>query len=140
MDEKTNRQILEHLRKIEHSSAAIALLLNGSAGDFPEERQSWLRDGKCLECAQSIEPSEKSVRGCHERCYRRIKRRIEDGLITEHAAISSGHLYYAEPTGRPPTKSAIDTVIKNEIAESIKLEQKTAAKRATSKTPEKRKP
>lgn len=110
--------IKRRLQVVTKEIEAILALLDQSAPVFPEKAARMLADGVCLECEKRMTKAEasRSRRGCHEKCYRKIMRAIEDGSITEAEALSFGKLAPKQTHGRTRSPTSI---------EKLKAEQKS---------------
>jgi len=62
--------------------------------------------GLCLFCLQPISTDEQSVRGCHRKCDKAARRRVEAGKETEAEMVKSGKWGTTERTGRPAREPA----------------------------------
>jgi hypothetical protein len=68
--------------------------------------------GICVYCDQPIELGKKVIRGCHERCYRSIVRRLElEDDFDLDDVIESGHCLAMSPPGRKRKPGKIDDLI-----------------------------
>lgn len=65
-------------------------ILERETPSVPKEASLLVEKGICLNCRKPFSDSERRIRGLHERCYRRIMRRIEDGHLTEAELIEAG--------------------------------------------------
>lgn len=72
--------------------AEAMAIINGLTPSLPKESETFIDQGICLNCRKEFAEGERRIRGVHERCYRRIMRRIETGSITESEAINAGLL------------------------------------------------
>jgi len=54
----------------------------------------------CVACMEPLDDS-RTIRGCHQRCYKATKRCIERGVWTEEQRVAEGKLLKADPGGRP---------------------------------------
>lgn len=86
---------------------AIALLqqviaeLDDQTPTMPQESLRRIADGLCLNCGLPI-AGKKENRGCHDKCYHRVRRRIAEGKLSEFEAVSLGLLAPKSPSGRKP--------------------------------------
>ena len=87
------------------------LLTEGTAVP-PPSIQELISSRTCLNCKKKITAAQKSVRGCHQHCYRRIIRSIESGQLTENDAITAGILAPKQKSGRKKTgNTGLDALI-----------------------------
>jgi hypothetical protein len=56
----------------------------------------------CCACLQPLNET-RTIRGCHEACYRATKRAIARGIFTDAERTSEGKWLEEESGGRPPT-------------------------------------
>lgn len=63
------------------------------------------KESICVACDKPIAEGKKTVRGCHEYCHAVTMAKIESGLWTEAARISSGKLLAKATGGRKPSNS-----------------------------------
>jgi hypothetical protein len=56
----------------------------------------------CCACMQPLD-DKRTVRGCHERCYRATNRAIANGVFTDAERTSEGKWLEEETGGRRPT-------------------------------------
>ena len=63
------------------------------------------KESICVACDKPIEQGKKIVRGCHEYCHAVTMAKIESGVWTEAARVSSGKLLAKAPGGRKPSNS-----------------------------------
>lgn len=54
----------------------------------------------CLFCGKKIPVKDSVSRGCHQRCYQKIRRAIKDGKTTDEMAVWKGQLAERQPGGR----------------------------------------
>jgi hypothetical protein len=116
------------------------LVLDG-VPEFPQEAGDRLASGKCLTCGKPLDG--RVLRGNHERCHKRVIRRIRDGELTESEAITAGLLTMSSSGGRPRIlDDRLHQVIAEgtqDIADAVSDHRKKKAKSATktSKPPSK---
>lgn len=68
--------------------------------------------GICVYCDQLIEDGKKVIRGCHEKCYRSIIRRLElEDDFDLDDVVESGHCLAMSPPGRKRKPGKIDDLI-----------------------------
>ena len=108
MDADNTESIKLRLANLAREIQAIYEILDQEEPELPIEAQQKLAAGLCLECGKPISSQEKSKRGCHERCHRKILRAIDRGKYTEFAAISAGHLAPKGKGGRPPQLTQLE--------------------------------
>lgn len=97
--EKINDRLSFLVKEIE----TIYQLVNEGEPELPPEALEKLEKGICLKCGARITKKDatKAKRGCHERCYASVRRRIKDGVYTEYHAISQGIIAPSGTGGRP---------------------------------------
>lgn len=61
-----------------------------------------ITEGLCCACLKPLNDT-RTIRGCHEACYRATKRAIGRGIFTDAERISEGKWLEEESGGRPPT-------------------------------------
>lgn len=54
----------------------------------------------CVCCDEPLEAGERTYRGAHERCYKKVTRAISAGKITDDEAVNEGLLLPREKGGR----------------------------------------
>lgn len=59
-------------------------------------------EGLCVACMKPLDAT-RTLRGCHERCYRATDRAIKRGIWTEEDRVAEGKLLEKETGGREPT-------------------------------------
>ena len=59
-------------------------------------------EGLCLACMEPLDET-RTLRHCHERCYRATDRAIKSGVWTEDERVAEGKLGEKDITGRPLT-------------------------------------
>ncbi len=112
--------------------------LTESAAIPPPSTMDLVSSHICLNCKKKITSHQKEVRGCHEHCYRRIIRSIEDNQLTENEAITAGILAPKRKSGRKRSgNTGLDELIAEKqqayITESAKVEKKSESKKKTRK-------
>ena len=118
----------------------IKKLLTESAPVPPPSTQDLVSSQICLNCKKKITSNQKQVRGCHEHCYRRIIRSIEDSQLTENEAITAGILAPKRKSGRKRSGNTGLDVLIAEKAEAYQTElpKLEGKKSATKKKPRKK--
>lgn len=96
---------------------------------FPQWAQDLVDQRICLVCKKKIAVNDTPNRGNHERHYRKVKRAIDRGELTEAEAIAKGILAPAKSAGRP-RKSLVDEISKSAVVDA---EQLISAKREKAK-------
>lgn len=91
---------------------------------LPLEAEKRLAAGVCLLCNKRIAKTETPLRGTHEKCYRRIKRRIANGELTDSDAVRSGIWAAKTEAGRKP-KDSLDKLI-DTVAETVQRDNERA--------------
>ncbi len=90
----------------------IKQILSESVAIPPPSTNELVSSQICLNCKKKITAKQKQVRGCHEHCYRRIIRSIDDNQLTENEAISAGILAPKRKSGRKKSSNtALDLLI-----------------------------
>lgn len=120
------KKIIARIDEAIETLESIKRTIAGPAAEFPKQRLSLIENRICLSCELKIPAEEKVFRGCHERCYRQISRKIEKGQITDTEAILAGSLAPPEPPGRKD-KSNIVANIKAKAHDAIKKNRKPKA-------------
>lgn len=62
----------------------------------------------CLQCGKPIPTKARSIRGCHDSCYKKVMDAIAAGSISETDAVRLGQLAAKRPHGRPKKQLALD--------------------------------
>jgi hypothetical protein len=75
--------------------------LAASAPALPPEAAQRLADRVCLLCGKKIAKAEHPLRGDHEKCYRRVGRRVKAGEISDAGAVEAGLWAPRGEAGRP---------------------------------------
>jgi hypothetical protein len=79
-------------------------LLKGNLDDKPSANSLAINrqaKGLCVYCAEPIKEDEQQFRGAHQRCYKKVNRMLNAGIITDETAIEKGWLLPRERGGRP---------------------------------------
>lgn len=104
-------QIRQQIEMIESHIQRIREVLDSFAPAFPAVAQLKVTEKICLSCGEPLLSRQtKPQRGLHSHCYRKIKRKIDKGLITEADAIAAGKLAPNQPGGRPPDNTVVDVI------------------------------
>ncbi len=93
--------IAEKLSSLIEELQSLHRMISEGPGTLPAEARSMLKKRICLGCGKPIPADERSVRGNHEACWKRIQRAIEAGRMTEDEAIQNGFLAPKRTGGRP---------------------------------------
>ena len=57
----------------------------------------------CVACMEPVVEGERTLRGCHMRCYHATYRAIRSGKFTESARVEAGKLLEPSENGRKPS-------------------------------------
>lgn len=68
---------------------------------FPPEAEGKVANRVCLVCDKRIKSSDASRRGCHEKCYRRLKREMDKAGHLESDYVRAGKLAPKSFSTRP---------------------------------------
>jgi hypothetical protein len=98
---------------------------------FPMERMELYRKRICLFCEEPLEPIEDDSRGCHQRCYRKLRRQVEKGIVTDSQAVAAGKCLPAEKPGRRMDAKTQKTITEIQAGPVPPQEPKAAPKKET---------
>jgi hypothetical protein len=105
-------RIRQQIELIEGHIQRIREVLDSLTPSLPDESQKKLEEGFCLSCGKPLKGKKApSVRGNHASCYRKLKRAMDEGRITDAAAVASGKLAPKKAGGRPANDDAVEEVI-----------------------------
>lgn len=103
-------EIVEKLEAIANfCTDLIDQIQGGSDPRVKKARQQAKRRAEkdlCTYCGDPVKPGEEAHRGAHGRCYKRIKREIAAGEITDNQAVNRGYYLPGSRGGRPPIKAS----------------------------------
>jgi hypothetical protein len=128
-------RIRQQIELIEGHIKRIREVLDSLTPSLPDESQKKLEEGFCLSCGKTLKGKKApSVRGNHASCYRKLKRAMDEGRITDAAAVASGRLAPKKAGGRPPNDEAVQSVI-DQMSKAIPAPETKQAKtkKATNK-------
>lgn len=94
------RDLKDHIKTIERHLDSIKALVSDETTEDEEEAIRRVEDGCCVYCGEEVLKGETVFRGAHQRCYKRVRRVIASGEITEDQAISRGWLLVTGKAGR----------------------------------------
>lgn len=114
------KDISERIELIISQLVTLKTELQSGEPVFPAWAQELVEQRICLVCKKKIALTDTPNRGNHERHYRKVKRAIDRGELTEAQAISEGILAPAKSAGRP-RKSLADEISKSAVVDAAQL-------------------
>lgn len=117
----TVEQIYERIDAAIRDLEAIRRLVSSDFGErgFPGEAQQLVNNRICLQCKQAIDAKERVIRGCHDKCYKKVMARIREGAVTKDEAVAGGHIAPPNVKGRPKKELAIDRLVEEKEMERL---------------------
>lgn len=113
-DENIDMQKEELLSRLTSAIRSLEAVKNALIEEIPQlpkdKLKQFLEEKSCLLCNKLLDPSKKNPRGVHESCYKKIKRRINNGQTREDIEIRSGNL---APNNYDPKKFNIEVLKEN---------------------------
>lgn len=103
---------------------AIYRVLDAGEPALPAKKSDWIERRICLLCEKQIASKDRSIRGCHERCYRKTKRRLDAGDLTENEAITAGFLSPKRAPGKSAELNALTEYLNSRDANQLAAEAK----------------
>ena len=107
-------KLTERIDRIINELVAIKEELESKSPKLPKASAELLKRGICLGCREKI-GDERSIRGCHEKCYRKAMRSTRQTGVSEVTLIREGLLAPREAPGRKvQTDSPLDSFLKEQ--------------------------
>lgn len=128
------KEVVKRLTILIEQVQHIKAMVEEMPSAIPDGAVQRAEGGLCVYCGEVLDDGGRKFRGAHERCYKRVNRAINSGVITEQQAVARGYILPVEEKGgRKPDSN-------DPIVLALKAEQsQTAKKKINLKGPGKRK-
>ncbi len=121
----------QFIKRLESAIAELTALRSemlSSGASVPATIEEEVRAGVCHYCKESL-ADDTVIRGLHQRCYRKVKRAIDEGHATEASFMQVGKLGPPGRQGRKPSQQMLDTLAEAQAVDKANQAAKKGRKR-----------